>query len=118
MTTGKRKSALWTIAVVAFAAFIAYATFNSTDPQDPGELALREAAEQVCWAAVDGRITVASYPFPARVHPDPTIGYRVEGTVDTGASEAPLARYNYECLVAGDGEATMTVDSLALWQSH
>ena len=69
-------------------------------------------------AAVGERTTVASYPFAARVQPEPASGYRVEGTVDTGTGDAPLARYNYECLVSGAGAPTMTVDSLALWQSH
>ena len=106
------------IALVAFAAFIVYATYDSTARPDPAELALREAAERVCRAAVDEQATVASYPFASRVHREPTAGYRVEGTVDTGTGDESLARYNYECLISGDGEATMAVDSLTLWQSH
>lgn len=118
MSAGRTKRSLWLMGVVAFAAFVVYATCDSAITPGPAELALRGEAERACRAAVAERTRVAAYPFAARVQPEPGEGYRVEGTVDTGSGDAPLARYNYECLVTGDGGAVMTVDSVALWQSH
>lgn len=118
MTTERRKRPLGLVGVAAFAAFIVYMTCDSAVRPGPAELALREAAERVCREAVGERTTVAGYPFASRVQPEPAVGYTVEGTVDTATGDGPLARYNYECIVSGGGEGTMTVDSLALWQSH
>ena len=118
MTREGRRRPVWPFLAAAFAVFVVYATCDSAVRPAPEELAMREAAEQACRAAVEQRTTVADYPFRSRVQPEPASGYRVEGTVDTGSGDAPLARYNYECLVSGNGGATMTVDSLALWQSH
>lgn len=114
----QRRRPLWLVGLAAFVLFIVYATCDSAVRPDPAELALRDAAEQVCREAVGARTNVAGYPFASRVQPEPAVGYKVEGTVDTGSGDGPLARYNYECLVSGAGGATMTVDSLALWQSH
>ena len=114
----RRRRPFWLVGVAAFGVFIVYTTCDSAVRPDPAELAQRDAAERVCREAVGARASVAGYPFASRVQPEPEVGYKVEGTVDTGSGEGPLARYNYECLVSGDGGATMTVDSLALWQSH
>lgn len=118
MTAGFSSRRVWIVGIVAFVGMILYATLVSIGDDGLRDPALQGAAEAACQKAVGDRTAVASFPFAPRVGFTPNDRLHVEGTVDTGVDAAPLARYNYECLLSRQLNGDLALDSIALWQSH
>ena len=118
MTVNTRSRRGWIAGIVAFAMIILYTTLVSIGDDGLRDPALQQAAETACQEAVGDRTTVASFPFAPRIGLTPGDRLHVQGTVDTGADAGPLARYNYECLLSRELSGDLSLDSIALWQSH